>query len=105
MSESLTASPTRLLLPSAELVDETNDDKEEELVDDLNKAEKVLEGSKEIAMAIVNELANDLVENPIEVEKEVQKYDEKTNNENVKLLKCRRCKFTTESLRQLVKHT
>ena len=56
-------------------------------------------------MAIVKELANGMIENPIEVDQEVQKDDQKTNNENVKLLKCRRYKFTTESIRQLVKHT
>ena len=62
----------------------TDDDKEEELVDE--QGQKVPEGSKEIAMAIMNELANGMVESPIEVEKEVQKDDEKTNNENFKLL-------------------
>ena len=89
----------------AELVNETDDDKEEELVDDLNEGKKLPKGSKDIAMAFVNELANCMVENPIEVKKEVQKNNEKTNIENVRLLKCRRCKFTRESIRQLVKHT
>ena len=46
MSKSLTAFQTRLLHPVAELVDETDNDKEEELIDDLNEAEKVPEDQK-----------------------------------------------------------
>ena len=127
MSKSLNALQIKLLLPVAESLNETEEDNEEaesvedEVVEEEVVIEKVVEeevaeegvveeevveqeNAKDMANMIVQEMANNAAEEPTE-EKETKKDENGTANQNVNLIKCRRCKFTTGSIRNLIKHT
>ena len=108
MNKSLSVSQ-RLLFPEANFLVEMAE-KEDEMEDE-KETEK--EAGNDSAGNVVNSIAEDILskivinmDQELNIEEHAMKEKDKTKTkENKTMIKCRRCKFTTETIKELVKHT
>ena len=61
--------------------------------------------AKDIAEEIFNKIASNMTKTPNITKKKPEEISLKPAEDETKIIKCRRCKFTTETIKDLVKHT